>query len=89
MGLLEELLLSYPYIFSTTYKSKYNHTYESLYQFFWGTKYNTGDFTFHLDKFQDFDVTLSELDSFFLHILNYVSSFVKQIPFWMARDKFH
>jgi hypothetical protein len=48
------------------YKSKYNHTHESLYQFFWGTKYNSGDFTFHLDKFQDFDEALSELDSLFL-----------------------
>ena len=55
--------------FNTTaelYKSKYNHTHESLYQFFWGTKYNSGDFTFHLDNFQDSDVVLSELDSLFL-----------------------
>jgi Domain of unknown function (DUF4303) len=55
--------------FNTTadlYKNKYNHTHESLYQFFWGTKYNSGDFTFHLDNFQDSDVVLSELDALFL-----------------------
>jgi hypothetical protein len=39
------------------------HDWESLYEFPWGTKYNSGDFTFHLDKFQVFDESLSELDS--------------------------
>jgi hypothetical protein len=55
--------------FNTTadfYKRKRNKSHESLYQFFWGIKYNTGDFTFHLDKFQNFYGTLSELNSIFL-----------------------
>lgn len=47
------------------YKAKSNHTHESLYQFFWGTKYNTGDFTFHLDIFQKSGMAVSELDSLF------------------------
>jgi hypothetical protein len=43
------------------YREKGNDN-ESLYEFFWGTKYNSGDFTFHLDSFETYTSELSELE---------------------------
>lgn len=50
---------------ASRYIGKHGHTYEDLYQFFWGTKYNSGDFTFHLDQFRKSGSVLSEVDNLF------------------------